>query len=501
MTKARDNSRFPGKNIVDDGTEGTKVASGTTAERGTTAGQVRFNSTTTGLEYYDGTNSISLDKEPTITSTSPVIFEVSALPQNLTITGTNFKSGGTSVKFIGNDGTETTSSSITVDSATQITAQVPNTLTSANEPYDVKVTLGTGAVVQTDDAFNIDAAPTFSVAAGSLGTLNHGGREASNVTNVTATDDEGDSITFSITSGSVPTGLTFNSDGTFSGTADSVSSNTTSNFTVQASDGTNTNSRAYSITVNAPIDTVATGGTITTYSSGGNNYKAHTFTSSGTFTITTAGDFNSNIQYLIVAGGAGGGGNRFQTGCGGGGGAGGMRTGSITSFSAQAYTVTVGGGGSGGGNTGNGSSGSNSSIFSVTSNGGGGGGSGQNSNGSSGGSGGGGGYQRSGGSGTSGQGNSGASGQGSGSPFYGGGGGGKNSSGSGRTGGNGTSNSYNNSSVTYSIGGQGGAESGNRGATGGSTNSGGGGGGGAGPSTNTGKNGNSGKVIVRYIVS
>ena len=493
-------ARLPG-NITDTGTEGTRVASGTTAQRGTTAGQVRYNTTTTGLEYYDGTSVISLDKEPTISATTPDSFEVSALPANLTITGTNFKSGGTTVTFIGNDGTETNSSSITVNSTTQITAQVPDTITSANEPYDVKVTLGTGGTVTTTDAFNIDAAPVFSVASGSLATLNFGGREASNVTNITATDDEGDSITFSITSGSAPTGLTLGSDGVWSGTADSVESDTTSTFTVTATDGTNSNTRQYSITVLAPVDTVATGGTTTTYNDGTDNWKAHTFTSSGTFTITTAGDVNPDIEYLIVAGGAGGGGNRHATGCGGGGGAGGMLVGAYSNFSAQAYTVTVGGGGSGGGSTGNGSDGSSSSIFSISATGGGGGGSGQNSNGRSGGSGGGGGYQRSGGSGTSGQGNSGASGQGGGAPYFGGGGGGKNSGGSSRNAGSGLANSYNNTSVTYAIGGQGGAENGHHGATGGSTNSGGGGGGGAGIATSSGKTGNSGIVVVRYKVS
>ena len=493
-------ARLPA-NISDSGTEGTKVASGTTAQRGTTAGQVRYNTTTGGLEYYDGSASISLDRDPTISGRSPTIFQISALPANLTITGNNFKSSGTTVTFIGDDGTETNSSSITVNSTTQITAQVPDTLTSANEPYDVRVTLGTGTSALLSDAFNINAAPAFTVASGSLATLNESGRGASNVTNITATDDEGETITFSITSGSAPSGLTLGSNGVWSGTADSVNSNTTSNFTVTASDGTNTNTRDYSITVLAPVDTVATGGTITTYNDGNDNWKAHTFTSSGTFTISTAGDVNPDIEYLIVAGGAGGGGNRHATGCGGGGGAGGMLVGSYSSFSAQAYTVTVGGGGSGGGNTGNGSGGSSSSIFSISATGGGGGGSGQNSNGSSGGSGGGGGYQRSGGSGTSGQGNSGSSGQGGGAPYYGGGGGGKNSGGSGRSAGSGLSNSYNNSSVTYAIGGQGGAENGHHGATGGSTNSGGGGGGGAGIATSNGKSGNSGIVVVRYKVS
>ena len=52
----------------------------------------------------------------------------------------------------------------------------------------------------------------------------------------------------------------------------------------------------------API--VATGGTITTVG----DYKVHTFTSSGTFTVSDAGAGNNGgIEYLIIAGGAGGG--------------------------------------------------------------------------------------------------------------------------------------------------------------------------------------------------
>lgn len=487
------------ENITDTGTEGTRIASGTSSQRGSTAGQMRFNSETGGAEYYDGNNFISLDKEPTISSVSPTLFEEANLPQNIVITGTNFKSG--SVKFIGNDGTETTSASVTLDSSTQITAQVPDTLTSANEPYDVKVLLNNGFNVTTSDVFNIDGAPEFSVAAGSLATLNFGSRAASNVTNVTATDDEGDSITFSITAGSAPTGLTLGSDGVWSGTADSVTSDTTSTFTVTATDGTNSNSRQYSITVLAPVDTVATGGTTTTYNDGTDNWKAHTFTSSGTFEITTAGDVNPDIEYLIVAGGAGGGGNRRATGCGGGGGAGGMQTGSYTGFTAQQYTVTVGGGGGAGGQTGSGGTGGNSSIFSITSNGGGGGGSGQDAGGQSGGSGGGGGYQRGGGSGTSGQGNSGASGQGGGAPYFGGGGGGKSSGGSSHNPGNGTNNSYNNTTVLYAKGGQGGRENGIVGADGGGANTGGGGGAGAGIDARNGRAGSSGIVVVRYKVS
>ena len=68
MTKARDIADFKFENIVDTGTEGTKVALGTTAQRGSTQGQFRFNSTTGLAEYYDGANFKSLDAPPSVTS-------------------------------------------------------------------------------------------------------------------------------------------------------------------------------------------------------------------------------------------------------------------------------------------------------------------------------------------------------------------------------------------------------------------------------------------------
>ena len=69
-------SKIPGKgtqdlfnNISDAGTEGTKVATGTTAQRGTTTGQWRYN-TETG--FFEGRNTggdfSTLEPSPTITS-------------------------------------------------------------------------------------------------------------------------------------------------------------------------------------------------------------------------------------------------------------------------------------------------------------------------------------------------------------------------------------------------------------------------------------------------
>ncbi len=256
----------------------------------------------------------------------------------------------------------------------------------------------------------------------------------------------------------------------------------------------------------------ATGGTESTYSSGGVSYKVHTFTSSGTFTVGAAG----SVDYLVVAGGGGSGG--IQTGSGapgyvsGAGGAGGMRTGTL-SISAQAYPITIGQGG------GVLSNGGNSTFSSITSLGGGYGATSSTGGiANSGGSGGGGshvGYGSGGGAGTSGQGNSGALGNNCSGAWSGGGGGAGGAAPSGScgapgVGGAGAYSAISGTNTAYAGGGGGGGGDGhvNNGAVGGvggggtgtpanptngSVNTGGGAGSGAAA-------GGSGIVIIRYAV-
>ena len=99
----------------------------------------------------------------------------------------------------------------------------------------------------------------------------------------------------------------------------------------------------------------ATGGIINDYTVSSDVYRAHIFTSSGTFVVSrlAGGGFPDNLEYLVVAGGGGGGGESSQSG---GGGAGGFRT-NLTGHPVKAadytaevgtYTVTVGAGGQGG---------------------------------------------------------------------------------------------------------------------------------------------------------
>ena len=111
----------------------------------------------------------------------------------------------------------------------------------------------------------------------------------------------------------------------------------------------------------SPAGHTATGGIISDYTSGPDVYRAHIFTSSGTFDVTAIDDsYPANIEYLVIAGGGGGGGGYYA----GGGGAGGVRTNlsghplatGNPSFAiatnggdgSGSYTVTVGGGGGGG---------------------------------------------------------------------------------------------------------------------------------------------------------
>jgi len=350
-------------NLTGKGTTGVKLPVGTTEQRVNTLGSLRFNSTQGFAEYYNGNQWVAIDSPPTVSSVNPTNFESSALPSNIVITGSNFRSA-VSVKFVGANGIETSAGSVTRDSATQITAQVPNTLTSANEPFKVKVTNTSSSLSgELANAFNIDAAPAFGVAAGTLGTLSSGGA-ASSLTTVTATDDEGDSITFSVTSGSLPSGITLNSNGTFSGNAGGVSSSTTSTFVVTASDGTNTSTRQYTITVNpayvqlsgsgtwnvpsginsAEILIVgggASGARAPNVSGGGGGAGGIVHRTSYTFTAT---DKSSGIAYSVGNGGTGVGlaadGEQYQ---------GGYNNGGDTTFAISGGTITAKGGGGGAG--------------------------------------------------------------------------------------------------------------------------------------------------------
>jgi hypothetical protein len=512
MANSRD---FTGKNRKFTGTKGITVSKGTTGQRvGSESGELRFNTTTELMEYYDGTTWKPIDAPPSIASvttsdsvgTNTVLNADGSTLYTITINGGNF-GAGVNVQFIGSTGTTYTAGNITRVSASQITCTTLSSMGTTDDPYDVKVTNVSGLSIESLDAFSYNAPPVFVSAAGQIGTVFDGQTISGTTLNAGATDAESNTITYSIISGSLPgSGLTISSStGAITGTLSGSPSLGNYSFVVRASTTEGVAERQFTIQVVANPFISATGGTVVT----SGDYKIHTFTSSSDFIVTNAGSpaGSNTVDYLVIAGGGSAG--------EGGGGAGGFRESksptapwtasplaASTSLpvSATTYPITVGGA-------------ATPSVFSTITSSAGGGQSG------SGGSGGGSGRDQPGGQGG---GNSppvsppqgtpgGPSSQSSWSGSGGGGGasqpGGTSQGGSpggerGGPGGNGTSTSITGSSTNYA-GGGGGYSSNNIAAPGGtggggsspgqpgSSNTGGGGGGGSGA-------GGSGIVIIRY---
>ena len=131
---------------------------------------------------------------------------------------------------------------------------------------------------------------------------------------------------------------------------------------------------SHDVTVSIATFVEATGGTVTTITDGGVNYKVHTFTSGGTFNVTSGGD----IEYLVVGRGAGGG-NGTGNSSSGSGGSGGQVLSLNEGISVSSYTISIGsttsfngqslgtGGGVGGGSPVSGSSHGNGGSNGTTS--------------------------------------------------------------------------------------------------------------------------------------
>ena len=305
---------------------------------------------------------------PTITSVSPTNALTGDGTGNHTfiINGTNFASAVTA-KLINDSGTDIAFDTLTRNSDIKLTGVIAkSSLPSSGEPFDVSVTSNALTTTLTNQ-INVDASPAYVTAAGTLGTLLNGNR--GNTLEVVAADPESaGAVTYEIQSGSLPagaTGATLNENGVskfrISGFS-AVGSNTTSNFVLRAVDAaSNTTSRAFSITINAPVST--------------------SFTASGTFSVPAG---VAAVDVLVVAGGGGGGGPGGSNRAGGGG-AGGlifMPNQPVTPGGSVSVTV---------GDKGTVATGGQNSVFgTLTANGGGGGGE-QGDPGTAGGSGGGGG--------------------------------------------------------------------------------------------------------------
>ena len=312
---------FTSKNRVFSGTDGivpSDTTTSTTGNRVDTKGRFRFNNTTNLMEYYTGNewkavdappiiNTISVDGGADVTST----FVDSTQSGNATIVikGSLFDGTGAIVTLIATTGANISPATTTIDSTSQITVTVPySSFVNANEPYSFKVENPSG-LSATALSLTVDRAPTFINAADTTAGVFESTRSSVSIAAASlcgATDPDGDTITYSISVGTLPSGLSLNSaSGDITGSTAGVGSDVTSTFTIAAATTDRTITRQFRITQYAPVTTSYT----TTHSGGAGSLST-------TFEVPIG---LSNVEVLVVGGGAGGNANHA-----GGGGAGGL---------------------------------------------------------------------------------------------------------------------------------------------------------------------------------
>ena len=174
--------------------------------------------------------------------------------QTITLTGSGFLVGA-SVLINGS-----AVGVVSVVSSTTITFTSPANSAGSYVLYVINTDGGTAIAIP---GIQYSGVPTWTTAAGSLGSVYE--TESFNQS-VTATGDA--PITYSLFSGSIPPGATFNSNGTITGTSQVLSSSTTYTFTVRATDAeAQDTDRSFSLTINPDVVTWSSPANGTTYTS------------------------------------------------------------------------------------------------------------------------------------------------------------------------------------------------------------------------------------------
>ena len=188
----------------------------------------------------------SSSNNPTITSVSPNAYDGSDAT-TITVQGTYYDIG-TVVDFITAGGTVVRAQSTTVVTQGELSAVTPRAFAANEGPLDVKVTTAGGNTVTATDQINTGDSPVWSTAA-SLGTYNKDADFSS--IDLDATDPDGQPVTYSIVSGSLPPGISMDAyTGNFSGTLGTLSGDTTYSFVGGATDSSgNLTTRSFDITV------------------------------------------------------------------------------------------------------------------------------------------------------------------------------------------------------------------------------------------------------------
>jgi hypothetical protein len=256
ITLAKTDNLF--ENTTFTGDDGIVVPKGTDAERPVTpvVGHFRFNEDSNAMEQYTSDGWVAIASPPIINQSDIVSIDATgSTTLDLTITGSFFQNGAV-ISFIDTNGTSQNADTTTFTNSSEVVATVTRAnFSNANEPYDLKVTNPSGLSYTIEEYIRVDAAPAFTTAPGSLGSIELGeGASELTTSTIVATDAEGETVTFTVNSGSLPTGMTLGSNGVISGTTTEGTTGATSSFVVRADDGTgNTTDATFTITTTATV--------------------------------------------------------------------------------------------------------------------------------------------------------------------------------------------------------------------------------------------------------
>ena len=228
---------------VDNSVSTAKIVDSSVTNTKLTNDSITINGTGVSL---GGSVNVPTETKPTITSISPDTITNSQT--SITITGTNFVNG-INVEAVGTNGAIIQADTVTFSSATSVSAAFT---IATDATYFLRLENPDGNAVRSSTALlTVSDAPTWSTAAGSLGSMAAG--STANFT-VAATSDS--TVAYSIQSGALPGGLSLNSStGAITGTESGTTAETTYNFTVRATDNeSQTADRAFSITVTVGIN-------------------------------------------------------------------------------------------------------------------------------------------------------------------------------------------------------------------------------------------------------
>jgi len=231
-------------------TENLQIPNGNTAQRPNSPayGLMRYNTETGLAEIYTSSGwGVFGSQPPTISTVSPGTFN-GEIGTSFTINGANFTNDAT-VKFVDVNNTEYSAAIVTFVNSSQLLATTPQDFTVAQGPLDVKVVQLSGTVTKLN-CIDTGSSPGWYTPAGQIGgTIYRNGIVS--ITVVATDPDPSATITYSVLSGALPSGLSLDSStGVISGTAPDIGSDTTYNFTLRATDNAgNTSDRAFSIII------------------------------------------------------------------------------------------------------------------------------------------------------------------------------------------------------------------------------------------------------------